>query len=226
MDLISIVNDAVKRAELNDSQLPEIFPDTRTEYSLSGFKGRALLNNICNNLGIRYLEIGSYAGSTFCSALYNNSIDATTVDIWERFIEQPRAGIVKNLFFERVKKYQGSNRIKIVEENIYDFATPEKIGTDYNVFFFDGDHTAQATEMAMIMTNSCMTKEFIFICDDYAMVTTRKGVADGISEMGYEVLYDKELGNVQPYDWYKNKADMSQPDWWCNYYIAVMRKTR
>lgn len=224
MDLVAIAKDAVEKAELNRSRLPDPFPDEKKEYSLSGYKGRTLLNELCHNFGIKYLEVGSYAGSTFCAALYKNSINATAVDIWERFIEQPRASIVKNLFFERVKKYEGSNGIRVVEDSIYDFATPEKIGTDYNVFFFDGDHTAQATEMAIVMADRCMTKEFIFVCDDYAMVSTRKGVADGISEMGYEVLYEKELGSVQPYDWYLDKRDASQPDWWCNYYIAVLRK--
>ena len=224
MDLVTIAKDAVEKAERNDTRLPDNFPDEKKEYSLSGYKGRTLINHVCHNFGIKYLEVGSYAGSTFCSALYKNSIDATAVDIWERFIEQPRAGIVKDLFFERVKKYAMPNRIRVVEEDIYEFSTPQKIGTNFNVFFFDGDHTAQATEMAIVMADQCVKDEFIFICDDYAMLSTRKGVADGISEMGYEVLYEKELGSVQPYDWYKDKADMSQPDWWCNYYIAVLRK--
>jgi len=224
MDLVIIAQEAVEKAERNESKLPDPFPDEKKEYSLSGYKGRALLNNLCNNFGIRYLEVGSYAGSTFCSAIYNNYIEATAVDIWERFIEQPRAGIVKGLFFERVKRYLGQNKIRVVEESIYDFATADKIGPGHNIFFFDGDHTAQATEMAIIMADKCMTDTFIFVCDDYAMTSTRKGVADGISEMGYEVLYQKELGGVQPYDWYLDKRDASVPDWWCNYYIAVLRK--
>ena len=50
---------------------------------MSSPKVRHLLNNLCALPGARYLEIGSYKGSTWISALYNNSstlISSTSID--------------------------------------------------------------------------------------------------------------------------------------------------
>ena len=100
MNLVDIAVEAARNAEAGVSKLPADFP---TEEALSGAKGRALLNNLCANQGIRLLEIGAYAGSTFCAALCGNAIQATTVDIWHQFIQPPeRADRVKRLFDQRL----------------------------------------------------------------------------------------------------------------------------
>jgi hypothetical protein len=224
MDLISIVEKALERAERGESKLPLDFP---LDDSLSGAKGRALINNICSNECIKYLEVGSYAGSTFASALCGNAIEAVAIDIWEQFIEQPRASRVKGKFFERMNRFKSDCAPRVIEKSIYDLQTAEEVGPGINFYFYDADHTAQATEMGIICADRTFEKEFILMVDDYAMISTRKGVDDAVEAMGYEKLYWKELGSLAPYDWYtpEGKARTAgEPDWWCNYLIAVLRK--
>jgi hypothetical protein len=49
---------------------------------MSGRKYRTLVNNMPD---ARYLEIGSWAGSTLCAAIYNNEVRALAIDNWSEF---------------------------------------------------------------------------------------------------------------------------------------------
>ena len=77
--VIQHIESAIKNAENNYSKLPNDILDID---GFSGNKTRHLYNNICNIPDINYLEIGTYMGSTFISAMYQNSIRGIAVDNW------------------------------------------------------------------------------------------------------------------------------------------------
>ena len=53
---------------------------------MSGRKYRYLINNLVSSIeDARYLEIGCWAGSTACSALYGNQVKALCIDDWSQF---------------------------------------------------------------------------------------------------------------------------------------------
>ena len=53
---------------------------------MSGRKYRYLINNLVEGLpDARYLEVGSWAGSTACSAIYGNNVKATCIDDWSHW---------------------------------------------------------------------------------------------------------------------------------------------
>ena len=53
---------------------------------MSGRKYRYLINNLISLIdNPRYLEIGCWAGSTACSALYGNKAKAVCIDNWLKF---------------------------------------------------------------------------------------------------------------------------------------------
>ncbi|MCJ2134786.1 hypothetical protein MKK69_12070 [Methylobacterium sp. J-026] len=53
---------------------------------MSGKKYRIFINNLLSSLpDARYLEIGTWAGSTVCAAMYGNKAKVTCVDNWSLF---------------------------------------------------------------------------------------------------------------------------------------------
>ena len=55
-------------------------------HGMSGYMYRHLLNNLCSRQGITYGEIGTWNGSTYLSAIFNNPyIKAWTCDNWTEF---------------------------------------------------------------------------------------------------------------------------------------------
>src|SRR5271156_5203500 len=53
---------------------------------MSGRKYRIFINNLVKNVrNPRYLEIGTWAGSTLCSAINGNDVTAVAIDNWSEF---------------------------------------------------------------------------------------------------------------------------------------------
>ena len=83
---------------------------------LSGRKFRAMLNNLVEKFDSpKYLEIGSWHGSTACSACYKNAVNLTCIDNWsQNFISN------KNPMFEfnkNIKKVLNSNsKLKLINK--------------------------------------------------------------------------------------------------------------
>ena len=66
---------------------------------MSGRKYRYLINNLVSSIkDARYLEIGCWAGSTACSALYGNEVKAVCIDNWSQFTD-PKTINPSILFF-------------------------------------------------------------------------------------------------------------------------------
>ena len=70
---------------------------------MSGKKYRYLINNLISfTSNARYLEIGCWAGSTVCSALYGNQAKAVCIDNWLKFDteEKVRTSAIIQVFNE------------------------------------------------------------------------------------------------------------------------------
>jgi hypothetical protein len=73
----SSIAQAVEQALALDSLVPE---SVLTLPGMSARKYRRMVNNLIRNLSnARYLEIGSWVGSTACAAMYGNTVTATSI---------------------------------------------------------------------------------------------------------------------------------------------------
>ena len=84
---------------------------------MSGKKYRYLINNLISlTKDPRYLEIGSWTGSTVCSALYGNTAKAVCIDNWITFPEEKQ---VRKFFnTDDQKKTFEINTKKVITEKI------------------------------------------------------------------------------------------------------------
>jgi len=116
---------------------------------MSGKKYRYLINNfISMTKNPKYLEIGSWAGSTVCSAIYGNKVKALCIDNWLKFDAEDHLKKVYNT--KDQKKEFEINTNKIIDEKI-DFKFIEsdfrkvdynKIGK-FNIYCYDALHSQQ-----------------------------------------------------------------------------------
>ena len=79
---IKKIHDSFRYANNKESKINNDILDIE---GMSGVKSRHFFNNICSCDDTRYLEIGSFHGSTFSSALYKNKIQAVAIDNWCQF---------------------------------------------------------------------------------------------------------------------------------------------
>ena len=104
-DLIIHTSKSILNAYSNQSNLTE---DVLSVEGMSGNKTRHLYNNICNLNNANYLEIGTWKGSSFISAMYNNTnTKGYCVDNWVEF------GGPKNEFYNNINKFLSTKSNKI-----------------------------------------------------------------------------------------------------------------
>jgi hypothetical protein len=178
---------------------------------LSGMTGRRtrhFYNNICSLDDIKYLEIGSYSGSSLCSALSNNNIDAHIIDNWSLWA----ATEARDLFLKRYPLYQGNSSVTIHEACCWEIAKSwkdtGKYNNKFNVYLFDGPHRYKDQYNALAEYIHVLSDNFIFLVDDWNWIRVRNGTLDAIRDLNLEILHTShhrtgtrrcQRNNRQPY---------------------------
>lgn len=209
---IDLVEHTKKSLENANNNISKCNSDVLKLEGMSGNKIRHFYNNIANMPDCRYLEIGTWKGSSTCSALCNNKIKMTAVDNWSQF-KGP-----KDEFLVNIEKFRGENDFNFIETDCFtiDVSTLPK----YNIFMYDGEHSMVNQERALTYFRNCLDDVFVYICDDWNWEEVRQGTRNGIKNGGYEILFENEI--------YKNmKKGVSDHDklgYWNGFYIAVLKK--
>ena len=104
--------------------------------NMSGFSGkktRHFYNNLLNKDDARYLEIGTWKGSSVCSAMCGNKAKIICIDNWSEF------GGPKDEFLTNFNTYKGVNEASFIEQDCYKVDTSQL--PKFNIYMYDGNHT-------------------------------------------------------------------------------------
>jgi hypothetical protein len=182
--LIEQINNSFRLANNKESKINKDILDIE---GMSGIKSRHFFNNLCSSYDVRYLEIGSFHGSTFSSALYKNKITAISIDNWSEFGDQKP----KEHFLNNLDKYIGNNDVKYIEEDCWkvDIKTLPK----FNIYFYDGHHSEEAQFKALDYYKDCLDEQFILIIDDWNWEQVRTGTYNGLKKNNMKIVYEYQL---------------------------------
>ena len=207
----TLIDLAFQNAENNISKITN---DIITMEGMSGIKTRHFYNNLLNTEDARYLEIGTWKGSSVCSAMYKNKAKVICIDNWSEF------GGPKIEFLINFEKFKGDNEATFIENDCYkvDVSTLPK----FNIYMYDGNHTNESHYNALLHYYNCLDDIFIFIVDDWNWQDVRDGTINSIQKLNLKVLYEKEirttLDNSVP-----SEPQLSQ-NWWNGIYVAILQK--
>jgi SAM-dependent methyltransferase len=185
---------------------------------MSGRKYRMLINNLIATLpNARYLEIGTWSGSTLCSAINGNSVRAAAIDNWSEF-GGPKAQFLQNL--QRFKT-PGAD-VSFIEKDFrsVDFASLGR----FNVYMFDGPHTAADQFDGISLVLPALDDEFILIVDDWNHPPARQGTLKALHDLKLSVLHSFEIRTTQ--DGSHATLARQASDWHNGYFIAVVSKPK
>jgi len=180
---------------------------------MSGKRFRLFLNRLIRYFPIcpYYLEIGSYTGSTFCSAIFNNTVNATSIDLWRR--------CAKEEFYKNIEKYKNieSHCIQIDKDfKQVNYKSLEK----HNVYFYDACHSEQSQHDAIDLVLPALTDTFVYIADDWNEPQVRNGTMRAIKQNNLAINYSAFIESV--YD--RNISDVRDSDWHNGYAIMILSK--
>lgn len=202
---------AFQNAENNISKITN---DIINMEGMSGIKTRHFYNNLLNTEDARYLEIGTWKGSSVCSAMCQNKARVVCIDNWSEF------GGPKAEFLVNFEKFKGENEATFIENDCYkvDVSTLPK----FNIYMYDGNHTVDSHYNALLHYYKCLDDIFIFIVDDWNCEEVRDGTTDSIQQLGLKVLYEKKIRLT----W--DNTHTPQPEarntWWNGIYVSILQK--
>ena len=181
---------------------------------MSGLKTRHFYNNMLSISDARYLEIGTWKGSSVCSAMFENNAKVTCIDNWSLF-KGPKSEFIINL-----NKYKGTNQVEFIEQDCFtvDVATLQK----FNIYLYDGDHSVESQYKALTYYINCLDDIFILMVDDWNWKNVRDGTHKAIKDLNLKVEYQKEIRLTR-----NNKHTpkyIARRSWWNGIYIAVLSK--
>ena len=212
-DEAALVRDSFDRAINDESPLPS---EIRDIDGMSGQKYRAFINNLVRSCpNARYLEVGSWSGSTATAALSGNRASALCIDNWSQF------GGPKNLFCQNIKKVLSDKiQFKFMEQ---DFRSVDygSIGK-FNIYLFDGPHGEADQYDGVVLALPALTGTFFLVVDDWNWRAVRLGTFRALATRRCSLECSVEVRTTL--DETHASIRGKQSDWHNGYFIAVVRK--
>ena len=191
---------------------------------LTSNKVKHFLNNLCNTKDIRYLEVGTWHGATFCSAVEGNNVQAVCIDSWHTNDIEPmrevegwkgKDGKPLDIFQNNLAKVKGVNGVLGFDEPV-ETLDLTKIPHTSNIVFYDGDHTYEQTKNFLDRYYEKFEETMVLVIDDWNWSQIQNATMTHINEKEYKVLYKKEI-----------KTTGEDPrDFWNGLGVFVLRKKR
>ena len=184
---------------------------------------RHFLNNICSQEGAVYLEIGVFAGSTFCAAIENNDMVAAYAnDTWQEPELQPERedlniDVVGDMdtFISNVEKVSENLDFDIsVLKGECEGLNKDNFQHKVNIIFYDGDNDPTVMWRFFNTIDAYTDDVFTLIIDDANSELNVKTTTEFVNQTGWNVLYERELLN--------NQEDENM--WWNGLYVLVLSK--
>jgi hypothetical protein len=202
---------AFERALTQDSDLPQTIRDID---GMSGQNYRSFINNFVRSYAdARYLEVGSWAGSTATAALYQNKAKALCIDNWSQF------GGPKSQFFANIGMVLSADiDFHFLEQ---DFRTVDygSIGT-FNIYMFDGPHEELDQYDGIVIAQQALASTHMLIVDDWNWAQVRLGTFQALKDTNCKIECSIEVRTTIN----DEHAPVSgkNSEWHNGYFIAIV----
>lgn len=195
---------AFEKAERGESKITDGILNME---GMSGIKTRHFYNNLLNTDDARYLEIGTWKGSSVCAAMCGNKATVVCIDNWSEF------GGPKNEFLTNFSNYKGDNDARFIEQDCYNVDISQL--PKFNIYMYDGNHTKDSHYKALVHYYNCLDDIFVFIVDDWNWKDVRDGTYESFKELKLTILTDKQI---------YTPGNGTRDTWWNGIYVAILKK--
>ena len=213
-NVMNIIEDYIDHLECSfihaDNYYSKLDPTVITMQGMTGLKTRHFYNNVCSLKDCRYLEIGSWLGSSVCAAMWKNEAIVVCIDNFSQFNE---GGDIKKEFLKNTNACVGRNSFSFIEDDC--FKVNLEPNTRFNIYMYDGEHSYQSQYVALSYFYKNMDDLFIYIVDDWNNEEVRRGTFDAIRDLNLRVWWSNSK---------MTEANGVQLTWWNGMYVAILEK--
>jgi hypothetical protein len=216
-ELPNVVRRALEHALTGVSKLT---PEMLAVQGMSGRKYRSFVNNLVEYLpSPHYLEVGSWGGSTLCSAVFGNDVDAVAIDNWSEF------GGPFRKFFGNLAEFKGTARVSFLERDFrkVDYTSLGQIFGPFGIYLFDGPHGFNDQYEGITRVQPCLEARYVQIVDDWNWASVRGGTLEAIAHLGLHIDFMAEIRTTFD-DTHAPEPVMERSDWHNGYFIGVLSR--
>jgi hypothetical protein len=216
--LVEAVRHALDKAIAGETKLS---PEVLGMVGMSGRKYRSFVNNLIGQLSVpRYLEIGSWRGSTLCSAIFGNDVEAVAIDNWSL------GGGPFDAFLTNLAAFKGSARVSFLERDFrkVDYASLRGIFGPVGVYLFDGPHEFKDQYDGVVCAQPIVEPRYVQIVDDWNWPDVRGGTMKAISDLGLHIEFMAEIRTSLD-DKHALAPISEKSDWHNGYCISVLSRS-
>ena len=202
------LDQAFSKADAMDHKLSD---NVMNMLGMSGRKYRTLINRLIENTtNARYLEVGSWKGSTSCAAMYDNKVVVKCIDNWYEGIAT-RDAFLANIELAKTPNVDFS----FIHDN-FENVDYSSIGK-FNVYMFDGPHKKLDQYNGVKLALPALDDIYTLVVDDYNDQQVQEGTTEALADLNQTVLASFTiLSHANPY--------LSGSDWHNGYFIAVVKQ--
>lgn len=202
-NLIAHVQNAFNKSDKNKSKLSKEILEIE---GMCGLKTRHLYNNICNLKGSNYLEVGTWKGASFVSAIFENDINSLAIDNWSEFDKYSLNGETvefnsKYAFNKNVNKFCSNNKFNFIEKDSFSIKKEDLTFDSIDIYLYDGAHDYESHKKAITHYSKFLSKLSIIIIDDWRNDSgwdkVQRGTFDGFLESDLIIHYKIERESKQ-----------------------------
>lgn len=191
MDKISLIKEAIAKAEKGESKLTEV------QLALPAFntvKIKHLLNNL-GSISKRYLECGLHKAGGFICALYENDLLGVGVDNWSEFEQD---GLSRQIAYQNCAAHLDELKYAIRDTDCFTIEYgPGDLNklpvTEFDFYTYDANHGFEAQYNGIVYFQQFLANEFILCVDDTEWEAPRIATLKAIEHLGLEVLFHEHL---------------------------------
>lgn len=185
---------------------------------MSGWSYRSLVNHMMSCLpAARYLEVGSWKGSTACSAAFGNSLHALCIDDWSQF------GGPKTEFLENMHRFASSTASWALLEQDFRQVDFTQLGS-FDAYLFDGPHLRRDHYAGITRAQPALAPQHILIVDDWNWADVRLGTLHAVRSLG--VLVDACIEIRTTLNEAHGQPHGRTSEWHNGCFVAVVEKRR
>lgn len=212
---------ALERAHQRASGLTDAALRVR---GMTGAKTRHFYNNLCSLRGARYLEVGTWFGSSLVSALCANPalLSAVVVDDWSEF------GGTRAEFDANVTDVLGGAppSLTVVDGDCWRCLSPAPPPclrpASVDIYVYDGPHAEEDHTRAITHFWPCLAERAIVVVDDWNWAHVRRGTLLGLAAVEAHVLFATSVTHAMQDG--HTPAPTSHTDWWNGVGVFVVQK--
>ena len=207
------LNDALARSMRLDTKLPDWIIGME---GMSGRKYRILINHlVAATPNARYLEVGSWAGSTACSAMAGNKVRVRCIDDWSGF------GGPREAFVAHVGRASSASVDFELLEMDFRLVNYSELGK-FNIYLFDGPHSESDQYDGVTIAQPALDDTYLQIVDDWNWEAVRAGTMRAIRDLDLVQVASLRIRTSQ--DNKQPPINRQNSDWHNGYGIFVLKR--